>query len=74
MALAGYLFVAGIVCFSGSLYLLSAREWLNLNVEWLGPVTPLGGVLFMLGWALLLASTYQDNEIYRAKEEREMAA
>ena len=69
MVIAGYLFLAGIICFSGSLYLLSAREWLNLDVEWLGPVTPIGGVLFLLGWALFLLSTYQDNEIYRAREQ-----
>ena len=39
---------AGILCFSGSLYLLSTLHW-----KWLGPVTPLGGLFFLTGWALL---------------------
>ena len=36
---------SGIVLFSGSLYLLCTAGW-----TWLGPVTPLGGVLFIVGW------------------------
>lgn len=43
------LFAAGVVCFSGSLYLLSTMGW-----KWLGPVTPLGGVFFIAGWATLM--------------------
>lgn len=45
---AGYLFLAGIVVFSGSLYLLVLTD-----TPWLGAVTPLGGVAFILGWAFL---------------------
>jgi uncharacterized membrane protein YgdD (TMEM256/DUF423 family) len=45
---AGWLFVAGTVVFSGSLYLLSFT-----GQRWLGAVTPLGGVAFILGWAAL---------------------
>lgn len=48
------LFLLGIVCFSGSLYLLSLRTLLPFNVLWLGPVTPAGGVLFIVGWLRLL--------------------
>lgn len=43
--------IAGTVLFSGSLYLLV----LSGN-HWLGPVTPVGGVCFMVGWALLAAT------------------
>jgi uncharacterized membrane protein YgdD (TMEM256/DUF423 family) len=43
-----WLFAGGIVCFSGSLYALALWQW-----KWLGPVTPLGGVLFIAGWATL---------------------
>jgi len=50
---AGYLFVAGIVCFSGSIYLLSTREISGLDLKFLGPITPLGGLLFMAGWLAL---------------------
>jgi len=43
------LFTAGIVLFSGSLYLLALTSW-----RWLGPLTPLGGVAFIAGWLALL--------------------
>jgi uncharacterized membrane protein YgdD (TMEM256/DUF423 family) len=45
---AGWRFSGGILLFSGSLYLLVLTEQ-----RWLGAVTPLGGVLFLLGWLLL---------------------
>jgi uncharacterized membrane protein YgdD (TMEM256/DUF423 family) len=49
---AGFLFTAGIVVFSGSLYLLSLT-----GIRWLGAITPIGGVAFLAGWlALLLAA------------------
>lgn len=43
--------LAGILLFSGSLYLLVLS-----GTHWLGPVTPVGGVCFMIGWALLIAA------------------
>lgn len=47
-------FTLGIVFFSGSLYLLATREVLNLAfVSAIGPITPLGGLCFILGWLLL---------------------
>jgi len=48
---AGWLLLAGIILFSGSLYVLSVKK-----IRWLGPVTPLGGLSFILGWVLLAAS------------------
>ncbi len=48
-----WFFLAGIVCFSGSLYLLACRELLPFSVIWAGPVTPLGGLSFFAGWGLL---------------------
>lgn len=47
-AFAGWSFAAGVVLFSGSLYLLALG-----GPRWLGPVTPLGGVAFILGWLAL---------------------
>ena len=44
----GYLFLAGIVLFSGSLYLLVLTD-----TSWLGAITPFGGVAFIVGWGLL---------------------
>ena len=46
--IAGWLFVAGIVLFSGSLYAMALT-----GVRGLGAVTPLGGVAFLAGWATL---------------------
>jgi uncharacterized membrane protein YgdD (TMEM256/DUF423 family) len=45
---AGWLFVAGTLVFSGSLYLLTLT-----GARWLGAITPLGGLAFILGWAAL---------------------
>jgi uncharacterized membrane protein YgdD (TMEM256/DUF423 family) len=47
-AKAGWMFLAGIFLFSGSLYGVSL-----LGVRWLGAVTPVGGALFIVGWCLL---------------------
>ena len=44
----GWLFVAGIVVFSGSLYVLALT-----GARWLGAVTPLGGLAFLAGWLCL---------------------
>ena len=52
---AGFFFIGGIVCFSGSLYLLSSFRAMNKAVPgFVYPITPLGGILFILGWLLLL--------------------
>lgn len=47
---AGYCFLAGIIVFSGSLYVLVLTD-----TSWLGAVTPLGGVAFIAGWILFAA-------------------
>lgn len=52
---AGALFIAGIVLFSGSLYLLVSLKAMNkAGIPGLGLITPIGGVLFIAGWVLLL--------------------
>jgi uncharacterized membrane protein YgdD (TMEM256/DUF423 family) len=45
--------LGGMLLFSGSLYLLSLREVHGLAVGFLGPVTPIGGVLLITGWVIL---------------------
>ena len=50
---AGYAFLAGIVLFSGSLYALSLS-----GVKWLGAITPLGGVAFLIGWGCVAAAAW----------------
>lgn len=59
--IAGWLFLAGIILFSGSLYLLSVKETMNLSISWVGPITPIGGTLFLIGWGFLFASTFQER-------------
>ncbi len=54
LTLAPWLFAAGIVIFSGSLYLLVIT-----GKRWLGAVTPIGGVLFLAGWFLLALALWQ---------------
>lgn len=51
---AGWAFLIGILLFSGSLYLLACRSWLEISHwKFLGPLTPIGGSIFILGWGLL---------------------
>jgi uncharacterized membrane protein YgdD (TMEM256/DUF423 family) len=49
-----YLVTAGTVLFSFSIYLLSLAEPLKQRFKFLGPVTPIGGLLMILGWGSLL--------------------
>jgi uncharacterized membrane protein YgdD (TMEM256/DUF423 family) len=52
---AGYLFIAGIILFSGSLYLLTFLKMQESGaVKWVGPITPVGGIGFILGWLCIL--------------------
>lgn len=51
---AGWLFVAGTVLFSGSLYLLALS-----GMRWLGAITPLGGAAFLAGWICLALAARQ---------------
>ena len=48
-AVAWWSFLAGILVFSGSLYLLALT-----NARWLGAITPVGGIAFIVGWACLM--------------------
>lgn len=47
-SLAGWCFVVGIVVFSGTLYLLALT-----GARWMGAITPVGGVAFLVGWIAL---------------------
>ena len=50
-SVAGWGFLAGIILFSGSLYLLTTT-----GIKWLGAITPIGGVAFLFGWFWLVVS------------------
>ena len=54
--ISGWLFVAGIVLFSGSLYVLALS-----GVRWLGAITPLGGVCFLAGWGVFAWQAWQQK-------------
>ena len=57
---AGWCFVAGIVLFSGSLYVLATT-----GIGAFGAITPLGGVAFLAGWALLAYAAFKGGEAVR---------
>lgn len=62
MKWSGIFFIAGIILFSGSLYALTYVHVSNLTgMKWIGPVTPLGGLCFIIGWILLFAGILQDS-------------
>ena len=46
--ISGWFFAIGIILFSGSLFILSIT-----GIKWLGAITPIGGVMFIVGWLLL---------------------
>ena len=54
LTLSCYSFAAGIIFFSGSLYLLALT-----GLNWFGPVTPFGGLLLLLAWVLLAVGIWQ---------------
>jgi len=58
----GWLFTVGIVFFSGSIYLLSTQNISGISFRFLGPVTPLGGILLIAGWVLLLVEGIRANK------------
>ena len=51
---AGWCFVAGILIFSGSLYILSLT-----GMRWLGAITPIGGLAFIAGWGCLIIAVFR---------------
>lgn len=51
----GWLMLAGIIIFSGSLYILSVG-----GISWLGAITPLGGTAFLISWLLLTVAAFRD--------------
>ena len=56
-----YTLSLGIVMFSGSLYLLATRSITGIPVNILGPITPLGGLMFILGWIFLLLAAIKNK-------------
>jgi uncharacterized membrane protein YgdD (TMEM256/DUF423 family) len=64
MLMAGYSFIIGIILFSGSLYLLTLLKVNESSlIRYVGPVTPLGGLLFIAGWLLLVAAVIKKKKL-----------
>lgn len=59
---AGTCFLLGILCFSGSLYLLATRELTGIPTLVLGPITPIGGFFFIAGWGLVLVQAVRKED------------
>jgi len=60
MRWAGYLFIAGIILFSGSLYLLCYIKYSGVvGLNWVGAITPFGGAAFISGWLMLFAAIWK---------------
>ena len=53
---AWWLLFSGIILFSGSLYLMALT-----NLRWFGPITPIGGLCFLAGWAWLVIAPRQSD-------------
>jgi len=51
----------GIIFFSFSIYLLSLQNTFNLNLSYLGPITPIGGVFLITSWILLLFNVKKND-------------
>jgi uncharacterized membrane protein YgdD (TMEM256/DUF423 family) len=60
---AAVLFLIGIVFFSGSLYILATAELTGFPVALAGPVTPMGGLFFIGGWATLIYAGVKNSQL-----------
>ena len=57
-----YSFIAGIILFSGSLYILSLQSIYPNIPGWLGAITPLGGLAFIIGWSLIAFESIKNKK------------
>lgn len=56
------LMIAGTFIFSFSIYLLSMSEAWNMNFKFLGPITPIGGLMMIISWAMLIFYFIRNQE------------
>jgi uncharacterized membrane protein YgdD (TMEM256/DUF423 family) len=60
--LSGALFITGIILFSGSLYLLTyIKAAMVPGYNWVGAITPFGGLCFIVGWVFLFAGVFKKS-------------
>jgi uncharacterized membrane protein YgdD (TMEM256/DUF423 family) len=61
VSLAFHAFWTGTLLFSGSIYVLATSSFSGFSVSWVGPLTPIGGVLFIVGWISLVVGALSSS-------------
>ena len=61
-----FCFVTGTVLFSGSLYALGMS-----GIKWFGPITPLGGMFFIIGWVLLVIGLVKGHKLTKHHQDEQ---
>jgi uncharacterized membrane protein YgdD (TMEM256/DUF423 family) len=56
-------FIVGTIFFSFSIFLLSIQSRVNIELSWLGPITPIGGCFLIFGWILLVYKFVKQKKI-----------
>ncbi len=59
---AGTAFVTGVILFSGSLYVLVLLKLNDMSASWVGPITPFGGLFFIVGWICVLIAAAKKTD------------
>lgn len=58
-----YFFLIGTICFSGSLYLLAFKTIIGPAIHYVGPITPIGGLLYIIGWMLFIVGVIRSQRV-----------
>ena len=57
-----YLILSGVLIFSGSIYLLATQDAIGVSMKFLGPITPLGGLLMITAWIIFIFKVIRSKE------------
>lgn len=57
-----YLISVGVILFSFSIFLLTTKNVTSIDFKFLGPITPIGGLLLISGWMILFISYFKSKE------------
>ena len=60
---AAYMFLIGIACFSGSLYILATADLTGFPKDIAGPITPAGGLFFLMGWGTMIYAVVKYSKL-----------
>jgi uncharacterized membrane protein YgdD (TMEM256/DUF423 family) len=52
-------FISGTLLFSFSIFLLSLQSLIKMNLKWVGPITPIGGSLLIIGWIIFIINAFK---------------